>query len=146
MKNKIEFIIATAFVIVMLASCTKDDSVLSDLTTSEVTSTLDGNTWKVTYYFDNSDGESTDDFAGYTFVFYEDGSINASNSGETFSGTWLIKNSDDDPDFDKEIEFTISGNKQMDELDGSWLITELTDSSVKLKDDNGAEEMHFEKL
>ncbi|MBC8047295.1 MAG: hypothetical protein H7Y00_10895 [Fimbriimonadaceae bacterium] len=40
--KKIEFIIATALVIVMLASCSNDDAVLSDLTTSEVTSTLDG--------------------------------------------------------------------------------------------------------
>ncbi|MBC8047294.1 MAG: hypothetical protein H7Y00_10890 [Fimbriimonadaceae bacterium] len=63
-----------------------------------------------------------------------------------FAGTWIIKSSDDDPLYDKEIECTIAGNKQMDELDVSWLITELSDTAMKLKDDSPSEEMHFEKI
>ncbi|MFN0274181.1 MAG: hypothetical protein ACKVPJ_00425 [Chitinophagales bacterium] len=145
--KKIEFLIATALVIIMLASCSSiDDSVLSDMSTTEITETLDGTSWKVVYYFDNSDGESTDDFAGYTFDFAEDGTLTATLGSETFTGTWVIKNSDDDPDYDKEIDINIAGNKQMDEVEGSWLITELSDTSMKLKDDNGAEEIHFSKL
>lgn len=128
--------------VLMMPSCS-DDS-LDDVSVTEAEA-LAGGSWKVVYYFDNGDGVSND-FDGYTFEINDDGTIAATNGGATYTGTWMVKSSDDDPDYDKEIEFTITGDKQMDNLDGSWLIAELTDSSMKLKDDTPSEEIHFEKI
>lgn len=140
MKNVKMFVIA--IVAITVSSCSKDD--IKKLSVSDAIADVTGN-WKVTYYFDNSDG-STDDFAGYTFNFNADGVLTAVSGSETFTGTWTVESSDDDPDFDKELKITIAGNDVMDELSHSWLLTELTDSTMQLKDDSGSEELHFEKI
>lgn len=133
---------ATALTIIMLSSCA--DDLPSDLTLTEV-ETLAGGNWRVTYYFDNGDGVSSD-FDGYTFEISEDGTIAATKGATTYTGIWMVKSSDDDPAFDKEIEFIISGDKQMEDLDGSWIITELSHTIMKLKDNTPSEEIHFEKF
>lgn len=140
MKNVKMMLIA--IVAITVSSCSKDD--IQKLSVSDAEATIPGN-WKVTYYFDNSDG-STDDFAGYTFTFGTDGSLTVNSGSSTFTGTWTVKSSDDDPNYDKEVEIEISGNDLMDELSHSWLLTELTDASMQLKDDSGDEELHFENI
>lgn len=129
-------------VMAVFTSCTKED--ISDLTVNEAQGLVPGD-WKVTYYFDNSNGESSE-FDGYTFSFADDGTVTASVSGSEFTGTWNVSSSDDDPNFDKEIEITISGNSALDDLDGKWLITEISESVMKFKDDTPSEEIHFEHI
>jgi len=99
----------------------------------------------VTYYYINVDGISNN-FDGYILNIALDGIITATKGTSTFTGVWMVKSSDDDPAYDKGIEFTISCDKQMENLDGSWLITALTDSVAKLKDDTPSEEIHLEKI
>lgn len=140
--KKIILMAGILFSVLVMPSCS-DDS-LEDVTVTEAEALADGS-WKVVYYYDNSDGESND-FDGYTFEINTDGTISATKAGTTYTGTWMVKSSDDDPDYDKEIEFTISGNKQMDDLDGSWLIAVLNDTRMELKDDTPSEEIHFEKM
>lgn len=140
--KKMSLILATALTVLMLSSCS--DDIPSDLTLTEA-ETLAGGSWRVTYYYDNGDGVSND-FDGYTFDISDDGTITATKGASTYTGVWMVKSSDDDPTYDKEIEFTISGDKQMENLDGSWLITELSDTVMKLKDDTPSEEIHFEKF
>lgn len=143
--KKIQKLTAAFIVSIMVASCSKD-AVLEDLSITEVSSSIEGKTWKISYYFEAGDDDHADDFAGYTFLFDTGGALVASNGTLSFTGTWLIKKSDDSKDYDKEIDITIIGNELMDEIDGSWQITELSDTTLKLQDDNGDEEMHFEKL
>jgi hypothetical protein len=131
-----------ALSIFAMTSCSKDD--LSDITVTEAEA-LAGGSWKVVYYYDNGDGVSND-FNGYTFEFNDDGTLTATTGGTTFTGTWFVENSDDDPAYDKEMKIAITGNEQMDDLDGSWLIAELTDNVMKFKDDTPSEEIHFEKI
>jgi len=131
-----------AISIFAMSSCSKD--ALSDITVTEA-ETLAGGSWKVVYYNDNSDGVSND-FNGYTFEFNTDGTLSATTGGTTLNGTWFVDYSDDDPAYNKEMKIAITGNKQMDDLDGSWLIAELTDAVMKFKDDTPSEEIHFEKL
>lgn len=128
--------------VLIMPSCSKD--ALSDVTITEAEA-LAGGSWKVVYYYDNSDGVSND-FDGYTFEIGDDGTITATNGASSYTGTWLVKSSDDDPDYSKEIEFTIAGDKQMDKLDGKWLIAELTETTMQLKDDTPSEEIHLEKI
>ena len=139
--KKINVMIAGLMMLFILGACKKES--IPDITVSEAQALASGN-WKVVYYFDNSDSVSND-FDGYEFEISDDGTILATLGASTFSGTWIIKSSDDDPNFNQEIEFTISGNNQMDELDGSWLIMELNETIMNLKDDSGSEEIHFEK-
>lgn len=140
--KKVTILLATAFTVLAFASCSKDD--ISKVTITEAEKLAIGS-WKVNYYYDNSDGVSND-FNGYTFDINTDGTVVAHIGGTDHYGTWLIKNSDDDPNYDKEIEFVISGDAQMDKLDGKWLITEVTDTTLKLKDDTPSEEIHFTNL
>lgn len=126
----------------MIASCSMDST--TDITTPGTEGTATG-TWKVSYYFDNSDGV-TDDFAGYVFNFTDDGNMTATQDSATFSGTWVIKNGDDDPVFNEEMTITISGNELMDRLNHKWVVTAMTSTTMELKDDSGEEEIHFEQV
>lgn len=136
------FLIASAmFAAAFLSSCT--DDTLTDLTITEVEGMSTGN-WKVIFQSDNGNDDSHD-LLGYALEFLADGTLTASKGAESFTGTWIVKSSDDDPDYDKEFDFLISGNKAMDELDGSWLIGTLTDNRMELLDDSPSEQIHLER-
>ncbi len=126
----------------VFASCKKES--ISDISMTESENLAAGN-WKVVYYFDNGEGVSNN-FNGYEFQINDDGTIIAMLGTATFTGTWMIKTSDDDLNFNEEIEFTIMGDKQMDALDGSWVLMELNETIMNLIDDSGSEEIYFEKL
>ncbi len=140
--RKLQLLFAVGVSAMLLSSCTKD--ALSDITLGEAEKMAAGS-WRVTYYVDDSDGVSND-FDGYTFEINDDGSVTAAIGALSHSGSWAVKNSDDDPDHSKEIEFMISGDDQMDKLDGSWYITDLTETTMQLIDDTPGEEIHFEKI
>ncbi len=138
MKKGMLFTLAV-IVAAVFSSCS--DDYLGDLTVPE-TETMSSGTWKVTYYFDNGDGVSND-LDPYTFDMQDDGTLVITGNGQSFTGSWFIKSSDDDPAYDKEIEFIISGNKDMDDIDGSWLIAKLTETEMELLDDTPSEELHL---
>jgi hypothetical protein len=93
--------------------------------------------WKVSYFFDDKD--ETSDFNGYTFDFKSDGKFVATFSTNTVNGTWSEDKSSN------KLIINISGTKALDELADDWLITEKTNTSIKLKDDNVTknEQLHF---
>lgn len=129
-----------------IASCSSDD--LSDLTIPETEDLIAGSgAWKVTYFYDK-DKDETFDFNGWTFTFNDDGTLTANKGSETFTGSWNVKSSDDDPDYDKEMDIIITGAYPLDEMSDDWIIIELTDSTMQLKDDNdnGIEELHLQKI
>lgn len=134
-------IMATVVTAAIFSSCSK--SGITDITVSDATAKAAG-TWKVNYYYDNSNGVSND-FDGYSFVIGDDGSVTATAGAVTHNGIWVIKNSDDDPKYSTEIEFTITGDDRMDKLDGKWLIKSITDTEMELIDDSSPEEIHFSK-
>lgn len=136
------YLLLPVIAMVMMTSCKKED--ITNITVSEAQGLVPGN-WKVNYYYDNSNGVSSE-FDGYTFSFADDGTVTATFSGTDYLGLWTVKSSDDDPNYDKEIEFTISGTTAMDDLDGKWLITEISETVMKFKDDTPSEEIHFEKI
>lgn len=136
------YVLLPVIAMAVLTSCSKDD--ISNITVNEAQAFVPGD-WKVTYYFDNSNGVSCE-FDGYTFTFGDDGTVTATISGTEYAGLWTVSSSDDDPNFDKEIEITISGTSAMDDLDGKWLITEISETVMKFKDDTPSEEIHFEHI
>ena len=130
-----------AGIVATLASCSEDS--LNGITTAEAESKSPGS-WKVSYYFDNSDGVSHE-LDAYTFNIAEDGTLTVSGGGATYTGTWVVKNNDDDPNYDTEIDFSIMGNSDMDKIDGSWLMGTINDTKMELLDDSGSEELHLSR-
>ncbi len=130
---------------ISLASCSKsnDDNVNPDNTNSKVEQ-VSGD-WLVAYFTDSGKDE-TSDFNGYRFVFGTDGTLTATGSAGTFIGNWWIgdKSGDDDSSSNR-LNIVITGNKAMDHLQDDWVIISITETSIRLKDDNpeSMEELHF---
>lgn len=125
-----------------LVSCSKSND--TNPSSTNKTDQVSGN-WTVTYYLDSGKNE-TSDFSGYTFEFNSGDVLVATNSLNTFTGTWTIgdRSSSDDSSSNKLV-ITIAGNKAMDNLQHDWLIVKITDTEIWLRDDNVSsnEEIRF---
>ena len=131
---------------ILFAACSNSDTTsdpVADLSTK--TNMVMQSNWKVTQYIDSGKDE-TSDFAGYSFIFNTDGNFTAVASGATYTGSWILaagsnspddsgNNSDDNLD---KLTITISGNKQMDDLNHKWLVEKITATEIWLRDDNVA--------
>lgn len=130
---------------VSVASCSKSNDDNPSNNNSNPTNEQVSGDWKVTYYFDSGKDE-THNYSGYTFSFNTGGQMQAINGSGTYNGTWHIgdRSSDDDSASNKFI-INITGNKQMEDLQDDWLIEMITDTEIRLKDDNpaSAEELRF---
>lgn len=127
MKTKFLVIV---LLIISVSSCKKssvDDSSNVDITNG---------TWRISYYWDEKD--ETSDFSAYYFMFLSGGTFMAHNNTGAITGTW-----------------SVSGNRLiinmtdpfLSELNDDWLIIEKTTTSIKLKDDNPAQDdkLYFTK-
>jgi hypothetical protein len=45
-------------------------------------------TWRVTGYYDHEINNITDSFSGYSFQFYENGTVYGTKNGQQTNGTW----------------------------------------------------------
>ena len=66
--------------------------------------------WTISSYVDSGQDE-TNDYNGYTFTFNDDGTVVATNGGNTINGTWSVtdsSNSNDDSNSVDDIDFNIS--------------------------------------
>jgi hypothetical protein len=101
--------------------------------------------WKVTNFFDEKDETSL--FAGYTFQFNRDGSLIASNSSATVTGTWSIFNSSSGQ-VKLNLEFSLT--EPFDELTDDWEIVESTDNKIMIQHVSGGsgeiDKLTFEKV
>lgn len=125
---------ANILVILLLAatlfSCTKksdDPAPDVDITTG---------TWRISYYWDQKD--ETSNFSSYYFMFLSNGTFMAHDNSGAITGTWTVSGSK------LNINFT---NPLLSELNNDWLITEKTTTSIKLKEDNPAQDdkLYFTK-
>ncbi|MBY0476293.1 MAG: hypothetical protein K2Q24_01490 [Chitinophagaceae bacterium] len=115
----------------LLTACQKQN----DNNTTNVD--LTAGTWRVSYYWDEKD--ETSDFASYNFMFLSNGTFMAhTSSGAAITGTWSQTSTK------LIINFT---DPLLSELNDDWMITEKTSTSLKLKDDNPAQDdqLHFTK-
>lgn len=113
-----------------LFSCTKkndDPAADVDITTG---------TWRVSYYWDQKD--ETSNFSSYYFMFLSGGTFMAHNSTGVITGTWSLSSNK------LNISFT---DPLLSDLNNDWLITEKTTTSIKLKEDNPAQDdkLYFTK-
>ncbi len=129
---------------VALISCSKsdDNNPSPDNSSSSVKENVPGQ-WKVSYYYDN-DKDETSDYAGYTFEFGASGTIEATFSGQTFTGSWSNTVDDNLP----RLVINIAGNDRLVELSDDWVIKSVSSDLISLEDDNTTktEVLKFSKI
>jgi hypothetical protein len=104
-------------------------------TKQNVETALTQHAWRVTNFFDEKD--ETGLFAGYSFRFNKDGSVIATSSSNTVSGTWSTFNSSNG-DLKLNIEFSLT--EPFDELTDDWVIVESSENKIMLQDLSGGSE------
>ncbi len=138
------FALATIFIALGLTSCKKDEPSTSNITTSNVTTTVSAGTWRVTYYWDTNRDE-TANFNGFNFTFGTSNLVSASNSLLTINGTWSIAN--DDSKIKLILAFTTNAN--FIEISDDWHVIERTETKIRLQDvsggNGGTDYLTFEK-
>lgn len=138
MKRTSLVIAVLAIALIGTTSCTRDQ--MDYISITEAEGIIPG-TWKVNYYGDNAGG-TADQFASYTFTFMNDGTVTASSGAEIYEGSWLIQPSND-AYYDQEIVLTIN---QMDILNQTWLVADMSEVGMQLVDASGVSQVHFLKL
>ena len=110
------------------------------------TSTPTAGTWKVVYFFDKQD--ETSNYAGYVFDFGSNGSLTATQNGQTWSGTWST--GFDDSKDKLLITFSGSAPSALLDLQEDWLILKMNDTVMQFEHTSGGngdtDVVHFEKI
>lgn len=131
----------------VLPSCNKDDDDAIDVNTQNVSNTVMGGSWKVTYFIDDDNDNETSKFADYRFTFNADGTVSATRSANVKAGTWLVRR--DDGRTELELDFN-DNDDPLDELDEDWEVVSLTNVKITLRDldDDGDDDEYltFEKI
>ena len=84
-------------------------------------------------------------YQDYTFEFISNGELRATKGAESYTGNWGITTVAD-VTYDKEVSITMAGNEQMDMLNHSWFVKDVTDVTLNLVDDTATEEFLFIKI
>jgi hypothetical protein len=114
-----------------ISSCDDGKSEGDNRPTQQVIeSTLKENSWEIT----NFDDDETHHFSGYSFHFNTDGSVVASKSNSSISGTWSTFNSSNGQ-LKLNIEFMVADT--FEELNDDWVVIESTDTRILLQDRTG---------
>lgn len=125
------------------AACSKtDDAAIAADVSTTVKQDIITDTWVISSYIDDGKNE-TSLYNGYSFTFADNGTLTASASGSSFTGTWRIGSDDSGYDDsgnhsndDSKLIINITGNYQMNELTDDFQIVSISTSEIFLKDDN----------
>ena len=132
------------FSILLLVSCTKSSNPKKDTVNGVTNMMLDG-TWRITSFID--DGDETSNYTGYSFAFASDNSVTASKEMTVYTGTWSITDSDDKKNKLSDLDFNLffASPDFLEELSDDWDIAEKSETRIKLVDDNGSDQLVFER-
>jgi hypothetical protein len=109
---------------VLIASCTKEKR------TGTTTNTdLKNGTWRINYYWDQKD--ETGNFSGYILMFTDGGVLMAHKGAAVATGTWSETSNKLIINFSDPV---------LSKLNDDWLVTEKTATTIKMKDDNPAQD------
>jgi hypothetical protein len=102
---------------------------------------ITSNTWKISYYFQNS--VKTSVYDGYSFVFNSNYKVVATKSGVSYNGSWSTKVDNGVREFEVKLESDLLGK-----LDEGWKVFEFNNSKLCFshKDDSYDNDyLYFEK-
>lgn len=91
--------------------------------------------WRISQITDNSNGDITPQYSGYTFNFSAGGSAAVFVNSISTPGTWLVRNSDDNGGTQK-MEIQIGTSTPMARINKKWQIVSANGTTISLKDDN----------
>ena len=105
----------------------------NDVDDTDFINVLKEGSWKVTYFFEESD--QTHAFEGISFTFSADGTAQALSGSDVVNGTW-------DSDGDNghlEVEFDFEQHLPYDKISEDWEIIEFTETKIQMehKSDDG---------
>jgi hypothetical protein len=137
-KIKFSLLATLIFVITTASMCSNDDNSSSSNSPTDVIAVVSNGTWRVTYYND-SDQDETTNFSGYNFTFAPNNVLTASNGTNNFTGTWSVTDSNSNGDSINDLDFNIAfiSPVQFEELTDDWEIIEKTSNQLKLRDISG---------
>lgn len=119
---------------ILVASCSKNET--NDLNPEQTNNNQKQGYWKVSHFSERGKDE-TSNFSGYLLMFSENGVLTFSNSVTTYTGIWSLDDqSDDNSSSSNKLIISITGSKLADDLQDDWIIIEMTENSIQLKDDN----------
>lgn len=102
--------------------------------------------WKITYFFDKQD--ETSHYAGYVFDFGSNGSLTASQNGQTWNGAWST--GFDDSTDKLLISFSGGAPSALLDLQEDWRIIKMDDNFMHLEHTSGGngdtDVVHFERI
>jgi hypothetical protein len=126
-------LLSSILVLSLFSSCKKDAAPAPQpLSVASVNNTIVTGNWRVTYYNDNSQDETTK-FSGYEFDFAAGGIVTATKTGSSISGTWSSGNDDSQV----KLILSFSAPAVFSEISDDWHVTERTDTKITLQDVSG---------
>lgn len=143
-------VMALLSVSMVMASCTKDETITDDQVVEEIQSNVKTGTWRITKFIDSGVDE-TNHFSGYNFTFSSTGALTASNGVNNYTGTWSITDSNSNDDSPDDLDFNIFFNltNDFEDLIDDWDIVTQTPTRIELKDisggNGGTDYLTFEK-
>ena len=126
-------ILKNACVIFVALACTVacDDDNNTPSTSSRVKNTLQKDTWRITYFYDEQD--ETYHFTNYILTFEEDGTVAAVNGPTAVNGMWSVSKSNNTTKLVLNFDIT----EPFDELNDDWDVIQITDNRIQLQDVSG---------
>jgi hypothetical protein len=120
-------------VVGLLAFSCDDDDDSPAISPSEVSETMVSGNWRVSYYQDRDDVE-TSDFAGYSFTFTTGGVAVASKNATDVVGAWSTTDSSN------KVKVILSfPGSPLDELSEDWEVIQRSSTEVKLRHVSGGD-------
>jgi hypothetical protein len=129
MKNAISILLFA--VVLMAASCSKDDDNNSSVS-SQVATSVQSGTWRITSYVDNGNDE-TSDFSSFTFTFSSGGTLNVVGGAITASGTWATGIDDSK----NKLVLFFASPALLAEISEDWEIISHSSAQVNLRHISG---------
>ena len=155
-KRTVSILVVMTYLLVVM-SCSKDESSITSSTADQVANIAKSGSWKITYFYD-TDHEETGNFSGYSFSFNEDGTVVAVNGNANVTGTWSItdnsgSSSDDDGNSssnDNDFNIFFASPDEFTDLSDDWDIISISDNQIELIDvsggNGGTDYLTFTKL
>ncbi len=146
-EPKIAISVLTIVVVTSMMSCSKDRNKQTQL---NIEDSIKSGSWKITKFIDSGKDE-TAHFTGYNFTFTDGSTLTATNSSNTYSGTWSITDSNSKDDTQDDLDFNISFGSPADfeELSDDWDFISHSETKIELKDvsggNGGTDYLTFEK-
>lgn len=152
-KNVYYFGMAALLGLTMATSCAGDDdgAAPSGSNPQPVINAAMQGSWRVAYFFDDSD--RTAQFTNCVFTFEEGNQLKATYGASTYTGSWSVTTSDSDDDHphdDLDFNIGFSSPAAFAELSDDWDIHSYSATKIELVDvsggNGGTDYLTFEKI